>query len=386
MHARTSFIKTWVIAHLAFAAVLAALLLPTRANADAFANYHAAGSFSLPSSGPFDTLPDGRVVVLAGDSVRVETASGSHTFATVGTLPDAHISSFGAAFLRVSPNGSQIAVGNNGGTSPDFVYQVGVFPFPALSGGKWFNAIHSDAEWIDEQYIALTAGDVVTFSQPSFVTRLDTLSASTTSPANPTFINNIGGASAGIAFDAARDLFTGNGSASSGPSVTGQIKAFSQSAWSAAITNGTPINFETAPTAKSIGIVLSAAPLGFDAAGDLLVGGGDFSGVGNYAAIVRASAVATALGGGAAVNPADPTQVLRLDPEPMSSDKFYSIVANPARNEVEVVNFGSTAAYVYSANAVSNAPAMPAWAACALAMALALTGLGRRATRRLAAS
>jgi hypothetical protein len=385
MHARTSFIKTWVIAHLAFATVVAALLLPARANADAFANYHAASSFTLPASaGPFDTLPDGRVVVLVGDSVRVETVSGSDTFTTVGTLPDAHIPSFGAAFLRVSPNGSQIAVGNNGGTSPDFIYQVGVFPFPALSGGRWLNANHSDGEWMDEQYIALTAGDVVTFSQPSFVTRLDTHSASTTSPANPTFINNIGGASAGIAFDAAHDLFTGNGSASSGPSVTGQIKAFSQAAWQAAITNGTPINFEMAPTAIRIGVVLSAAPLGFDAAGDLLVGGGDFSGVGNYAAVVRASAVAAALSG-AAINAADPAQVLRLDPEPMSTDKFYTIVANTARNEVDVVNFGSSTAYVYSANAAPNAPATPAWAACALAMALALTGMRRRTARRLTA-
>jgi hypothetical protein len=375
MDARTTLTKTtyWIFA---IAAALAAFALPRSARADAFSDYHLTGTFSLPASaGPFDNLPDGRLVVLVGTTVLIEASSGSHSFTTLGTLSAADIPDFGAAFLRVSPNGSKIAIGNNGGVGFDN-FQVGVFAVPSLSG-TWFSANHFDGEWIDDRYLALTGGS---FGAPSIVTELDTQSPQPSSPSNPVLVNNIGGASAGISFDASHNLFTGNGFTSTGPSGTGLIKAVPFAAWQAAPVNG-PVNFET----QAIPIVdlLSASPIAFDSAGDLLVGGGDFTRNDlDYAAVVRASAIASAMAGGGVIDASDPTKVRRLDPDPAASST-YTVMFNSGRNETYLVSFGSSTVNVYSPAAI-NAPAMPVWALSMLAVAL--VGIGWRRVSRTALS
>jgi hypothetical protein len=49
-----------------------------------------------------------------------ETTPRSRTFVSLGTqLPDADFNEFGASFLKISPDGDRIAMGNNGGTSFD---------------------------------------------------------------------------------------------------------------------------------------------------------------------------------------------------------------------------------------------------------------------------
>ena len=127
-------------------------------------------------------------------------------------------------------------------------------------------------------------------------------------PINPTLVTNIGGYSAGITFDTAGNLYAGNGFDAAGPSDTGWIKAFPFSAWAPALTGGPPADFEASGTL--IADLLSASTLGFDAEGNLHVGGGDLYGGSDdndYAGLVRSTSVAAALSGG---GPADPFDLI----------------------------------------------------------------------------
>jgi hypothetical protein len=297
-------------------------------------------------------LNDGRVITPVGAKVYVETSPGSHSFTQTGTLPAADFPSFGAAFIRVSPDGTQIAVGNNGGTSFSN-YQVGVFDVHSLAG-DWFAAHHLDAEWIDNAHIALTAGD---FGSPSVVTVLDTASPNPPSPTNITIIDNIGGASGGIAFDSAGNLHTGNGFQTSGPSGTGAVKAFPHAAWTAALKGGPPLDFEEGGVL--VVDVLSASPLAFDRQGDLLVGGGDFSSSSDtdFVALVRASAVANALSGMGPADSSNSDQVRRLDPDPANDFNYFSVNYDPTLGRLYVRDSGSATVHTYMD--VSTIPAHP---------------------------
>jgi hypothetical protein len=337
--------------------------------ADTFSGYQPAGSFSLPGSTvSFDALPDGRIITVVQSTVFRETAPGSRVFVSLGALPGADIASFGTAFVRVSPDGTKIAVGNNGGASFSN-FQVGVFTVASLTGA-WFSANHFDGAWIDNRFVAITAGD---FGSPSFVTALDTTSPNPASPSNLIIVDNIGGASGGVAFDGAGNLYAANGFASAGPSLTGAVYAITSPSWHAALSSGVPVNFET----HGIPIVdlLSGDPLGFDAAGDLVVGGGNSFSTppdSNYFAIVRASAVLQALGGGGTIATSDSTKVMKLDPDP-AAGSFYAVGVNRARTEVYAVPGGSTTAFVYRSTPVA-VPGLPPAGVALLALALALAG------------
>jgi len=339
----------------------------TSAFADSFSSYQLVESFVLPNgAGPIDSLADGRVITIVGATIYTETTPHSRTFAPQGVLPNADIASFGAAFIRVSPDGTKFAVGNNGGASfADF--QVGVFNVSNLSG-TWFTASHYDAAWIDDTKLAITAGD---FGSPAFVTVLDVNSPNPNSPDNRTIISNIGGASAGIAFDPAGNLYTGNGFQGVGPSGTGATREFSHSAWLAAFASGPAINFETSGTL--VIDVLSASPLAFDTDGDLFVGGGDFS-VNDidYAALIRSSAVSAAVGGGGPINPADPGLVRKLDPDTTNSANFYSVNVNPVRHEVYVRDLSDNRVYVYLDTSVI--PTISHWSALTLTLGVLCVG------------
>ncbi len=345
--------------------VFCAAVVP-QVRGDAFSAYQHTGSFLLPAgSGPFDPLSDGRLLVLVGSDVYIETAPSSQSFTLHGTLAGADFPSFGAAFVRVSPNGMKIAVGNNGGASFSN-YQVGVFDLPALSG-TWFTAGHFDGEWIDNTLVALTAGD---FSNPSIVTVLDTSSPNPLAPINPTIVDNIGGASGGIAFDAAANLYSGNGFTTSGPSGTGAIKMFSNAAWTGALSGGPIIDFEAEGTL--IVDVLSASPIGFDAEGNFFVGGGDFSSSTDldFVALVRQSAVAEAIAGMGAADPNDSAEVRQLDPDSANDFNFFTTNANPITHalyvrEGDVVHMYHDTAFV---------PTVSQWGLANLSLLLTVAG------------
>ncbi|MBI1826760.1 MAG: hypothetical protein HY287_09615 [Planctomycetes bacterium] len=364
MPSKARFVKfrPWVLA-----SVAAMLTCPTALRADSFNSYQLVESFLLPGgAGPTDSLADGRLMTIVGSTIYIETMPNGRTFVSQGNLPQADIASFGAAFLRVSPDGAKFAVGNNGGASFSN-FQIGIFNVSNLTG-TWFTAAHYDAAWIDNTKLAITAGD---FGSPAFVTVLDVKSPNPNVPDNRTIISNIGGASAGIAFDAAGNLYTGNGFQGSGPSGTGATKEFSHSTWLAAYTSGPHINFE--PSGTSIVDVLSASPLAFDGDGNLFIGGGDFSANDiDFVAITRASAVSAAVSGGGAINPADPSQLRRLDPDTSNNSNFYSVNTNPVLHEVYVRDLSGDRVYVYLDT--SSIPTISQWGAAAFALGVLCAG------------
>jgi hypothetical protein len=240
----------------------------------------------------FENLADGRLIAVSTlladpddfvgtPELYVESSVGSHDFLYVGDLPldtGASWSAFGGAFLEVSPDGSRIAIGDNDFGSP----RVGVVDTAdLLDVGQWvgnpidwYPVPHFAASWWDNQHLAISAAAPV----GSQVTFLDTNSPTTT-PTNPAVISNIGGASAGVSFDADGNLYTGNGyDTVVGGSETGTIKRFEAADWTAAWVGATVVDFETETTV--IDTILSAGGLDFDAEGNMIVGGGDLFGGG----------------------------------------------------------------------------------------------------------
>jgi hypothetical protein len=199
-------------------------------------------------------------------------------------------------------------------------------------------------EWIDSQLLAIT----------SFGS-LQVLNTATS--AVETIVNIGGGFSAGVTIDADGNIYTGNGfDSAAGGSETGWIKAFSQADWQNAFATDTPLDFETDGT--PIADLLTAASLGFDATGNFFVGGGDFfggSGDLGYAALVDASAIATAFAGSQTTPPitsSSPTDVLRKFNSPPDTvaaqlPPFWNF--NRATGELMLgYTFGDGTVYVYA--------------------------------------
>ena len=151
-----------------------------------------------------------------------------------------------------------------------------------------------------------------------------------------TIVENIGGSSAGIAFDASGNLYTGNGfDGGAGGSETGTIRAFSSTAWDGPL----PADFESGGTL--IGEALSAGGLSFDSFGNMFVGGGDFDeGDAGYVGVIAADAIADALAGLGAFSLSDPGSVRLLDPVG-SGSAFYGLFFNGATGELVITDGAS---------------------------------------------
>jgi hypothetical protein len=369
--------RSWVRPLVALSA-LAVSLEPAVADALPIASYSLQGTFSVPTGvGPVDSTPDGRLVLLEGATIRLETAPGSRNFPVLATLPGANIPTFGPAFITVSPDGTRVAVGNNGGTN-FATYEVGVFTLSANPVGQWFSVNHFDGEWLDNRYVGLTAGD---FVSPSIVTALDTQSPVPASPNNPVLVSNIGGGSGGIAVDPSGRLYTANGFTTMGPSLTGDIRAASAAAWQSALGGGPNVNFE-ASALRAIRL-LSGYPLAFDADGNLAVGGGDSSGAGTtgFVGLVSAASLNAAISTGIPVNPADSSVVRRLDPDP-APNSLYSVTSNPARQELYVRSFGANSFFVYGAALTATVPLLTDSGPLVLGALLTLLGASVTGLRR----
>jgi hypothetical protein len=329
-------VPRWFVA----ASLLGAAVVP--AQADSFSAYADTGlRLELPAIGvgSFATsaavLADGRLVAATGNGMYLESAVASGVFDLVSTFDSAQMAgSVDPSFLRVSPSGERLAVGGGFG-KPVAVFDVVALGAPGaptqlLAGvsADYFAVGYYDAAWYDDASLALTGGD---WGQPAHVTLLDTTSDPGL-PDNPIIVRNIGGSSAGIAFDAAGTLFTGNGFAGSGPSDTGHVKAVAYADWQAGL-QGDPADFEQ----EAIFIVdlLSAGSLGFDAEGNFFVGGGDaFTGDYGHFALIDNQALADALAGLSAIDINDPAQVRTFDPEGTGSVGSYTVAYNPVTGDL----------------------------------------------------
>ncbi|MEM8834797.1 MAG: hypothetical protein AAGD00_03150 [Planctomycetota bacterium] len=277
-------------------------------------------SFTLPIESPSffhtgDALPDGRLVTVTGSSVFLESSPGSRTFDVVATFDPSETPGADPSFVRVSPDGSNIAVGLGFGQDVA-VFQTSALGTPgspaALTSGTaatYFGVNHFDAEWASNSELAITFGN---FGTPANVSLLDV-----TTGTNPTIISNLRGASAGIAFDDQGRLFTANGFDDGTGSATGDIRAFEETDWRAG-----GLNFET--DGSFVANLLSGNGLTFDTFGNLAVGGGGAIG------LVSAESLDDLF---ASADPVSGSDLRFIDPEG-SGSAFYNVGSNPFTGEI----------------------------------------------------
>jgi hypothetical protein len=299
--------------------------------------YQPIGAYSIPSP-IFDAAPDGRIYSIVGNAVMRQNSLNGSTFSQVASLPAGSISPFGASFLRFSPDGRRLAIGDGNFNAAASVYIIDADPLDTPIASSTPAVITNtaptpnfDASWDSTSRLFITGSRASDFVP--IVNRLDLPSSAIT-----TVITNIGGASGGITLHNNR-LFTG-----SGFMPTGEIRSFDLASLS-----GAP----AAPFSSGalFGSVLSASPLGFDESGDLLVGGGDaFSGTSDF-------------GYAAIIDPLDPTHPLHLSPA--GSQTLYSINFNHATHELLVFDSATNTIHRYAI------PAPPAAAVLALSTILA---------------
>ena len=292
--------------------------------------YSLTSTFELPSGiDTFSIGPAGLMYAVSGDDILLQDSINSGSFSRVGSIPSGQLSSFGASFISVSPDGQTIALGdNNFGSSANVLLlpAAGLDPGSATPTTSVASA-NFNAAWGDNSTLYVTGGE---FGSPSVVTAIDTVNFTSS-----IVIDNIDGASGGIAIADGR-LFTGNGFASGGGTSTGDIFAYDLTDL-----NSGPVNFTDGPPVAS---ALSAGSLGFDAFGNLLVGGGNFGGEIGFSAVIDSAAIDEALAGGAIATSADGQMLAPVD-DPTA---FYSIRFNPVSEELYVTTFGSSTVFVYA--------------------------------------
>lgn len=300
--------------------------------------YTLAGSYALPASGPYAVGSDGRLLVMRGSTVLRQSAANSASFEVAGSVDASLISSFGASFLSVSPDGSTLAIGDGNFSAGASVHFVRAADLSASAPAAVRSVVvgNASAAWLDNSTLFVSGAD------PSFNSQVARVSV--TSLTSDVVINGIGGASGGVAVRGGR-LYTGNGFTFNAPGVgsrTGDVKAFDLSAFGAS-----PVNFEA--SGVTVARALSAASLGFDGVGNLLIGGGDLftpGGDRGAAVVVDGDAVAAALAGGG-IAPVGST--LRLSP---AGDVFYGVAWNEATQELLVVGDGTVFRYAVPAPGV----------------------------------
>ena len=287
-------------------------------------NYTLVGQFALPSEA-WDVGPDGRILQIRGNDIWRQDAANGSAFSRIGSVPAGQISNFGASFLSISGDGSRIALGDNNFNASASVYVVGSAGLSTTADTATTRIVcgNFDGTW-DDNTLYVTGADAATFNSQLY--RVSFSAPGT--PAVETVLRDIGLGSGGVAVRGGR-LYTGTGYGSAAQ-PTGQIRSFNIGSLGSP---GSPL-----PAPFSAGTLettaLSASPLGFDRAGNLLAGGGDnFGGT-------------TDIGYAAVIDPANPDPAAWLRLSPGTTDTLYSAVFNSATDELLVVGGGT--AYRYS--------------------------------------
>ena len=290
-------------------------------------NYSQDREFRLPgidqSFAVFDLISDGRVISSDGSTVSLESTVGSGQFLSILQGLNGY-----SPFIRVNRNDHVACADGN---------EIRFFDLATPANYVTESIAGYDAEWHDDQNLAVTV--------PGKVVWLDR--------ANQQFqdvVTGIGGASAGVTFDAEGNLYTGNGldtdTGQQSPSVTGTIKYFNASEVANAINSNSPLDFEQ--HGIRVCELLSAAYLGFDCQGDLHIAGADPSGSDfGFAALVRGSALQAAINGGPVIDDQSPASIVhRFDPD-NAANNFYYVNSNLVTKELYFSDFNKQRVFVY---------------------------------------
>ncbi len=288
-------------------------------------NYTLVGTSALPSGvDAWDVDSSGRIWAVAGTTIHRQAGVGG-TFDVVGSLAAGAVSSFGASFLRVSPDGTTLAIGDNEfsnapGTRIIATAALGASPVSGVEiPGANFDAVWSGGDLFIAG--ATNTGEVIV-NRSSF----SGVSAGNLPSATARVLTGVGGGSGGVTISAGR-LYVGAGFGA-GSVVTGEIRSFDL---------GT-LNLSASAVEFTSGLLLaggpaySASPLAIDGLGNVLAGGfggftPDFS-----AAIIGVAVIDPATGGR-----------LDLSPGGTISPSFnaYKVAFNPVSGEA-LVSLGST--------------------------------------------
>ncbi|MBI9092843.1 MAG: hypothetical protein JEZ12_26805 [Desulfobacterium sp.] len=289
-------------------------------------------------SGPYK----GRMISATGSKVYIQSATDPEAWTEIGSVTY----TMDPSFIKVSPDGSKIALGMGFGKPllvlPSFVAENST---PAtffeledpddpesyvLSDGVTMHDVnYYDAAWApDNRHLVVNGGEWPGPPYGSGVISLDTQDGSTMG-----LIKEIPGASASIAVDENFNLVTGIGYCTS-PNRTGELKVWKTNEWwnGGAMTGG---DYDDQGRILATN-ALSSAYLGFDPNGNLCVGGGDAFGVGGpsengYAALishkVMERVVAAQPGEADPVNEANGAEYRQFAPDPCQNDSATGIIA-----------------------------------------------------------
>jgi hypothetical protein len=275
----------------------------------------------------------GRLIAATGRKIFLQRTYGSSVWDLVATVGGA----MDPCFVRVSPDGSKIALGIGYG-APLLVFPTTMLSIsnpPLLcdasgnpaSGVTAYAENYYDAAWADNQYLVINGG---MWPGPPYGSAMGVLDTNNPAAVSAFLVGGIPGASAGVAVDAAGNLYTGIGYKTD-PNRTGEIKVWTADEWSK--TPASPLDYEVNNRIVATN-TLSVAYLGADGEGNLHVGGGDAFGVGGptengYAALISQSVIARVTVPGTPGNPADETNAAeyrQFAPDPCADDSATGVL------------------------------------------------------------
>ncbi len=277
-----------------------------------------------------------RLLTATGRTVYLQQTFGQSHWLPVAVLADTD-PYMDPSFLALSADGETIALGVGLG-KPLYIFAASALSVTAPdvlttdpNAKRYVDLSYYSAAFRGNRYLFVDAGGAGLGE--SYVYAIDTQApVETTLP----IIDDIPGASSGIAFDSAGDLVTGIGW-DADDSRTGEIKIFDSASIDAALA-GDPIEYEGAGAVLATGI-LSADSLGFDSSGNLDVGGGDVFGTSGhygYAQVISSGVVTRVLAGGPPADSSDPNDVTTIEPDPCHNDDWTGITFVPGVDMVLV--------------------------------------------------
>ena len=226
--------------------------------------YVGAGSYQLPSgSSVFDAAADGRLICVTESGVIVrQSAINGGAYTPLGSLPAGTVPGFGPGFLHISPNGAQLAVGDNGTANHLFVVPTASLSTGGPTTPQTINVPNFDGAWTDNTTMYINGSP--DFSTPPSLFRVN-ITTGVSTPA----VSNIGNGSGGVAARSGR-VFTAIGYDAAGL-LDGQVRSFDLATLGGAVS----------PVAFSTGLLATQASTGnslaFDTGGNLIEAG--FGGV-----------------------------------------------------------------------------------------------------------